>query len=67
MAVEAAIDMVNHLISKNGYRIPEDYAEAFRASPRGYSPASLAAVGSDSAVSQPSGVFVLGGRHRAAA
>jgi uncharacterized protein YutE (UPF0331/DUF86 family) len=30
VAIEAAIDMINHLISKNGYRVPEDYADAFR-------------------------------------
>lgn len=30
VAVEAAIDIMNHLISKNGYRIPEDYADTFR-------------------------------------
>jgi uncharacterized protein YutE (UPF0331/DUF86 family) len=30
VAVEAAIDIVNHLISKNSYRIPEDYADTFR-------------------------------------
>lgn len=28
-AIEAAIDMCNHLISQNGYRAPEDYADAF--------------------------------------
>lgn len=30
VAIEAAIDIINHLISKNGYRVPEDYADAFR-------------------------------------
>lgn len=30
VAIEAAIDISNHLISKNGYRIPEDYADSFR-------------------------------------
>jgi len=29
VAIEAAIDMCNHLISQNGYRAPEDYADAF--------------------------------------
>lgn len=28
-AIEAAIDMCNHLISQNGYRAPEDYADVF--------------------------------------
>lgn len=30
IAIEAAIDMCNHLISRNGYRAPEDYSDAFR-------------------------------------
>ncbi|HUV59117.1 MAG TPA: DUF86 domain-containing protein, partial [Desulfatiglandales bacterium] len=29
IAIEAAIDMCNHIISRNGYRAPEDYADAF--------------------------------------
>jgi len=29
IAIEAAIDMCNHLISRNGYRAPEDYADTF--------------------------------------
>ncbi|MGB3860887.1 MAG: DUF86 domain-containing protein [Candidatus Aminicenantaceae bacterium] len=29
VAIEAAIDMCNHLISRNGYRAPEDYADTF--------------------------------------
>lgn len=29
IAIEAAIDMSNHIISRNGYRAPEDYADAF--------------------------------------
>jgi len=29
VAIEAAIDMGNHLISRNGYRAPEDYADTF--------------------------------------
>jgi len=29
MALEAAIDMCNHIISRNGYRAPEDYADTF--------------------------------------
>jgi len=30
VAIEAAIDICNHLISKNGYRVPDDYADTFR-------------------------------------
>ncbi|MEW6662701.1 MAG: type VII toxin-antitoxin system HepT family RNase toxin [Bacillota bacterium] len=30
VAIEATIDIVNHLIRKNGYRVPEDYADTFR-------------------------------------
>lgn len=30
VAIEAAIDIGNHLISKNGLRVPEDYADTFR-------------------------------------
>lgn len=29
VAIEAAIDMCNHVISQNGYRVPEDYADTF--------------------------------------
>ena len=29
IAIESAIDMCNHLISRNGYRAPEDYADTF--------------------------------------
>ncbi len=29
IAIEAAIDMCNHIISRNGYRVPEDYADTF--------------------------------------
>ena len=29
ISIEAAIDISNHIISKNGYRAPEDYADAF--------------------------------------
>jgi len=29
VAIEAAIDMCNHLISRNGYRAPDDYADTF--------------------------------------
>jgi len=29
VAIESAIDICNHLISKNGYRAPEDYADSF--------------------------------------
>ena len=30
VTIEAAIDMCNHLISKNGWRTPESYADIFR-------------------------------------
>ena len=30
VVIEAAIDMCNHLISKNGWRTPEGYADTFR-------------------------------------
>lgn len=30
VAIEAGIDMCNHVISKNGMRIPEDYSDTFR-------------------------------------
>ncbi len=29
VAIEAAIDMCNHIISRNGYRSPEDYSDTF--------------------------------------
>ncbi len=29
VAIEAAIDICNHIISQNGYRVPEDYADTF--------------------------------------
>ncbi|MEA3361101.1 MAG: DUF86 domain-containing protein [Thermodesulfobacteriota bacterium] len=29
VAIEAAIDMGNHIISQNGFRAPEDYADTF--------------------------------------
>ena len=29
VAIEAAIDMCNHIISRNGYRTPEDYSDTF--------------------------------------
>jgi len=29
IAIEAAIDMGNHIISHNGFRAPEDYADTF--------------------------------------
>jgi len=28
VAIESALDICNHLISKNGYRAPEDYADS---------------------------------------
>lgn len=30
VGIEAAIDIANHLISKRGFRAPEDYADTFR-------------------------------------
>ena len=30
VAVEAAIDLCNHIIAKNNYRTPEDYSDTFR-------------------------------------
>ena len=30
VAIEAAIDVASHLISKKGFRAPEDYADTFR-------------------------------------
>ncbi|MEW6621808.1 MAG: DUF86 domain-containing protein [Bacillota bacterium] len=29
IAIEAIIDICNHIISKNGYRVPEDYTDTF--------------------------------------
>lgn len=30
IAIESAIDICNHIISQNGYRAPEDYADTFQ-------------------------------------
>lgn len=30
VAVEAAIDICNHLISKNGFRVPDSYSDSFK-------------------------------------
>ncbi|MDY6826545.1 MAG: DUF86 domain-containing protein [Bacillota bacterium] len=30
VAIESAIDLSNHLISKNGFRVPEDFSDSFR-------------------------------------
>lgn len=30
IAIEAAIDLCNHLIAKNAFRVPEDYSDTFR-------------------------------------
>ena len=30
VAIESSIDMCNHIISRNGYRVPEDYADTFK-------------------------------------
>lgn len=29
VAIEACVDLANHLIARNGYRMPDSYAEAF--------------------------------------
>ena len=30
VAIESSIDMCNHIISRNGYRVPEDYADTYK-------------------------------------
>ncbi len=30
IAIESAIDICNHIISQNGYRVPDDYADTFQ-------------------------------------
>ncbi len=30
VVIESSIDMCNHIISRNGYRVPEDYGDTFR-------------------------------------
>jgi uncharacterized protein YutE (UPF0331/DUF86 family) len=30
VAIEAGIDMCNHVIARNGYRVPEDYSDTFK-------------------------------------
>ncbi|CAG0947743.1 DUF86 domain-containing protein [Geobacter sp.] len=30
VAIEGAVDLCNHVIAKNGFRTPEDYADTFR-------------------------------------
>lgn len=30
VAIESTIDMCNHIIARNGYRVPEDYGDTFR-------------------------------------
>lgn len=30
VAIEGAVDLCNHIISKNGFRTPEDYADTFK-------------------------------------
>jgi uncharacterized protein YutE (UPF0331/DUF86 family) len=30
VAIESSIDMCNHVIARNGYRVPEDYADTFK-------------------------------------
>ena len=31
VAIEGAVDLCNHIIAKNGFRTPEDYADTFKA------------------------------------
>ncbi len=31
VAIESCIDICNHVIAQNGYRVPEDYGDTFRA------------------------------------
>ena len=35
-AIESAIDICSHIISQNGYRVPEDYGDTFRILGVGY-------------------------------
>jgi uncharacterized protein YutE (UPF0331/DUF86 family) len=30
VAIESSIDMCNHIIARNGYRVPEDYGDTFK-------------------------------------
>ena len=30
VVIESSIDMCNHIISRNGYRVPDDYGDTFR-------------------------------------
>jgi len=30
VAIESCIDMCNHIISRNGYRVPDDYGDTFK-------------------------------------
>jgi len=30
VAIESSVDMCNHVIARNGYRVPEDYGDTFR-------------------------------------
>ena len=30
IAIESSIDICNHIVSRNGYRVPEDYADTYR-------------------------------------
>ena len=30
VVIESSIDMCNHIISRNGYRVPEDYGDTFK-------------------------------------
>ena len=30
VAIESTIDMCNHIISRNGYRVPEDYGDTYK-------------------------------------
>ncbi len=30
VAIESCIDICNHIIARNGYRVPEDYGDTFK-------------------------------------
>ena len=30
VAIEACVDICNHIISRNGYRVPDDYGDTFK-------------------------------------
>lgn len=41
VVIEGIIDLCNHIISKNAFRTPEDYADTFRVMKRGHSTKNL--------------------------